>query len=204
VKTRRSFYTASTLSEHLDRRKEAHGRAALDPRNSGLFRRNRPKRRKRGMRPWRRLTRITEQLSDDAICLRVCLDPFDRVLTGNRGWTQPVSSRSSGPVWHEGDGDPPRWIFRGHRNAAWRLNPRAWRTAAEGDPLHSMISKLASAQIRNHDDVKPGTTLHRALAWTHAERLVLNEFRRIGWRLGFEVDEPSSSSDGPQLRARRY
>jgi hypothetical protein len=101
--------------------------------------------------------------------------------------------RASNPVWHEGDGDPPRWIFRGHRNAAWRLKPRAWRTAAEGNPLHSMISKLASAQIRDHDDIKPGTTLHRALAWTHAERLVLNEFRRIGWRLGFEVDEPRSS-----------
>jgi hypothetical protein len=56
-----------------------------------------------------------------------------------------------------------------------------------------MFSKLASARISDHDDIKPGTTLHRALAWTHTERLVLNEFRRIGWRLGFEVDEPVSS-----------
>jgi FRG domain len=29
-----------------------------------------------------------------------------------------------------------------------------------------------------------------ASAWVHAERLVLNEFRRSAWRLGFEVEEP--------------
>jgi FRG domain len=101
--------------------------------------------------------------------------------------------RASNPVWHEAYSDPPRWIFRGHRNAAWRLKPRAWRTAGERNPLHSMINKLASARVSDHDDIRPGTTLHRGLAWTHAEKLVLNEFRRIGWRLGFEVDEPCSS-----------
>jgi hypothetical protein len=101
--------------------------------------------------------------------------------------------RASNPVWHEDDADPPQWIFRGHRNAAWRLKPRAWRIATEGNPLRSMIGKLARAQISDRDDIKPGTTLHRALAWIHTERLVLNEFRRIGWHLGFEVNEPVSS-----------
>jgi hypothetical protein len=101
--------------------------------------------------------------------------------------------RASNVVWHESDADPPRWIFRGHRNAAWRLKPRAWRTAAEGNPLHSMIKKLNSATIEDHDEIKPGTTLHQALAWTHAERVVLNEFRRIGWYLGFDLNEPLSS-----------
>jgi hypothetical protein len=37
--------------------------------------------------------------------------------------------RASNPAWHESDGDPPRWVFRGHRDARWRLKPRAWRTA---------------------------------------------------------------------------
>ena len=101
--------------------------------------------------------------------------------------------RASNVVWHEGDADPPRWIFRGHRNAVWRLKPRAWRTAAEGNPLHSIIKQLNSAAIEYHDEIKSGTTLHQALAWTHAERIVLNEFRRIGWQLGFDLNEPLSS-----------
>jgi hypothetical protein len=102
--------------------------------------------------------------------------------------------RASNPAWNENHcGDPPRWVFRGHRNVSWRLKPRAWRTAAEGNPLHAMIDRLAEAQIGDNKEIRPGTLLHRALAWTHAERLVLNEFRRIGWNIGFEVDEPVST-----------
>jgi hypothetical protein len=98
--------------------------------------------------------------------------------------------RASNPIWHENDGDPPRWVFRGHRNVAWRLKPRAWR--AESNSLRPMIEKLARVEVRDKPKIKPGTPLHRALAWTHAEKLVLNEFRRIGWQMGFEVDEPNS------------
>jgi FRG domain len=101
--------------------------------------------------------------------------------------------RASNPIWHEDDGDRPRWVFRGHRNVAWRLKPRAWRTAVEGNPLHVMIGKLANAEISENNSIKPGATLHQALAWTHAEKLVVNEFRRIGWRMGFDVDEPDTS-----------
>jgi hypothetical protein len=101
--------------------------------------------------------------------------------------------RASNPIWHEDDGDPPRWVFRGHRNVTWRLKPRAWRTSAEGNPLHAMIGKLATAAVEDNDNIKPETPLHRALAWTHAEKIVLNEFRRIGWHMGFEVEEPDSS-----------
>lgn len=100
--------------------------------------------------------------------------------------------RASNPVWHEVDGDPPRWIFRGHRNASWRLKPQAWRSATEGNPLHTLLANLAKAEVRDAETVKPGTDLHRALAWTHAEKIVLNEFRRIGWHMGFDVDEPAS------------
>jgi hypothetical protein len=89
-------------------------------------------------------------------------------------------------------------VFRVHRDVSWRLKPRAWRTAAEGNPLHAMIDRLAEAidrlaEIEDDREIRPGTPLHRALAWTHAERLVLNEFRRIGWGMGFEVDEPIST-----------
>lgn len=105
--------------------------------------------------------------------------------------------RASNPVWHESDLDVPRWVFRGHRNVAWRLRPQAWRSAAEGNRLHAMIEKLAKAEIRTRNgidvQVPSSTILHRALAWTHAEKIVLNEFRRIGWRMGFEVDEPDTS-----------
>ncbi|WP_080583995.1 FRG domain-containing protein [Bradyrhizobium japonicum] len=101
--------------------------------------------------------------------------------------------RASNPVWHERNLDVPRWIFRGHRNVAWRLRPQAWRSAGEENRLHAMIEKLATAEVRDKDDIKPGTNLHRGLAWTHAEKLVLNEFRRIGWRMGFDVDEPDTS-----------
>jgi len=112
--------------------------------------------------------------------------------------------RASNPVWHEVGADPPRWVFRGHRNAAWRLKPRAWRTAVEGNPLYVTIGKLANARISDGDNIKPGTALHRALAWTHAEKLVFNEFRRIGWHMGFEVDEPVSTysmdlNNGPDV-----
>lgn len=100
--------------------------------------------------------------------------------------------RASNPVWHEDDSDPPRWIFRGHRNSSWRLKPKAWRSAAEDNPLHALLAKLARAEISDDDTVKPGTNLHRALAWTHAEKIVLNEFRRIGWQMGFDVVEPIS------------
>ncbi len=100
--------------------------------------------------------------------------------------------RASNPVWHENDGDPPRWVFRGHRNVAWRLKPQAWRSVTEGNPLHAMIRKLANAEVRDNDKTKPGTNRHQALTWTHAEKLVLNEFRRIGWHTGFDVDEPVS------------
>jgi hypothetical protein len=101
--------------------------------------------------------------------------------------------RASNPAWHENDGDPPRWVFRGHRDVSWRLKPRAWRTAAEGNPLHATIDKLAKARIDDENKIEPRAPLHRALAWTHAERLVLNEFRQIGWHMGFEVDEPVST-----------
>jgi len=101
--------------------------------------------------------------------------------------------RASNPIWHENDGDPPRWVFRGHRNVAWRLKPRAWRSPAEGNPLQAMIDKLITARVQDDDSIKPGTALHKALAWTHVEKLVLNEFRRIGWHMGFEIDEPESS-----------
>jgi hypothetical protein len=101
--------------------------------------------------------------------------------------------RASNPVWHENDGDSPRWVFRGHRDVTWRLKPRAWRTGVEGNPLHAMIGKLANVEVRDNDDIKPETPLHRALAWTHAEKVVLNEFRRIGWHMGFETDEPDST-----------
>ena len=37
------------------------------------------------------------------------------------------------------------------------------------------------------------TALHQALAWTHAEKIILNEFRRVGWHMGFYVDEPLST-----------
>jgi hypothetical protein len=112
--------------------------------------------------------------------------------------------RASNSVWHEKDADPPRWVFRGHRNVGWRLKPLAWRAATEGNPLHAMIAKLANARVSDNDNLVPGTMLHRALAWTHAERLIVNEFRRIGWHLGFEVDEPVSSysmdlSYGPEV-----
>jgi FRG domain len=100
--------------------------------------------------------------------------------------------RASNPVWHEDDVDLPRWIFRGHRDASWRLKPRAWRSASEGNPLHKLLTKLASLEVSDAETVKPGTALHRALAWTHAEKIVLNEFRRIGWQMGFGVIEPSS------------
>lgn len=100
--------------------------------------------------------------------------------------------RASNPVWHEDDGDPPRWVFRGHRNVAWRLKPRAWRSTAEGNPLDSLITKLGAAEVRDAETVKAGTPLHKALAWTHAEKIVLNEFRRIGWQMGFDVVEPFS------------
>ena len=66
--------------------------------------------------------------------------------------------RASNPVWHENDGDPPRWVFRGHRNVAWRLKPQAWRSVTEGNPLHAMIRKLANAEIRDNDKNKSGTT----------------------------------------------
>jgi hypothetical protein len=98
--------------------------------------------------------------------------------------------RASNPAWHQGDSDPPRWIFRGHRNVAWRLKPVAWREAHDGNRLHPMISKLAKVPLDDDDSVPPGTSLHRGLAWTHAERVALNEFRRIGWHMGFEVEEP--------------
>jgi hypothetical protein len=100
--------------------------------------------------------------------------------------------RASNSVWHEADGDPPRWVFRGHRNVVWRLKPQAWRSVADGNPLRAMIDKLANAEISDNDKIKAGTNRHRALTWTHAERLVLNEFRRIGWHMGFDVDEPVS------------
>jgi hypothetical protein len=100
--------------------------------------------------------------------------------------------RASNPIWHEDNGDHPRWVFRGHRNASWRLKPRAWRTASEGNPLHVMIGRLTKAEIDHGEVVRPNTPLHQALAWTHAEKLVLNEFRRIGWNMGFQVDEPIS------------
>lgn len=105
--------------------------------------------------------------------------------------------RASNPVWHESDSDIPRWVFRGHRNAAWRLKPQAWRSPAEGNRLHVMIERLATAEVGASDGtdavVPSGTNLHKALAWTHAEKLVVNEFRRIGWRMGFDVDEPDTS-----------
>ncbi|MEY9161643.1 hypothetical protein ABIG04_010017 [Bradyrhizobium japonicum] len=79
---------------------------------------------------------------------------------------------------------------------SWRLKPSAWRSLAEGNPLHTMIERLGTAEVRTRDGlgakVQPGTSLHKALAWTHAEKLILNEFRRIGWRMGFDVDEPST------------
>jgi FRG domain len=111
--------------------------------------------------------------------------------------------RASNPVWHVEDINTPCWVFRGHRDASWRLKPRAWREAAEGNPLHAMIGKLAKARVGRENKIE-SEKLHRALAWTHAERLVLNEFRRIGWHMGFEVDEPVSdfSMDlnyGPQV-----
>jgi FRG domain-containing protein len=103
--------------------------------------------------------------------------------------------RASNPVWHDSDpdSDPQRWVFRGHRDARWRLKPRAWRTAAEGNPVHPMIDKLATAPVHDDPEVESGTPLHRGLAWTHAEKIVLNEFRRIGWHMGFDVAEPSST-----------
>lgn len=101
--------------------------------------------------------------------------------------------RASNPIRHEEEGDPPQWVFRGHRNVKWRLKPRAWRPPAEGNSLHCLIEKLATARIDNDDGVFPGSSLHKALAWTHAEKIVLNEFRRIGWRQGFKVDEPRSA-----------
>lgn len=103
--------------------------------------------------------------------------------------------RASNPVWHETElsGDPPRWVFRGHRNKEWRLKPRAWRSAMEGNPLHALIDKLSTAEVRDADAIKVGTTLIRALGWTHAEKIVLNEFRRIGWQMGFDVVEPIAS-----------
>lgn len=100
--------------------------------------------------------------------------------------------RASNPVWHEDDGDPPRWIFRGHRNVSWRLKPRAWRSAHEGNPLHNLLTRLAQAEVEATEPVERGTALHRALAWTHGEKIVLNEFRRIGWQMGFDVVEPVS------------
>jgi hypothetical protein len=100
--------------------------------------------------------------------------------------------RASNPIWHESDADPPKWVFRGHRDATWRLKPRAWRSKAEGNPLHVMIDKLGQARISDNDSIVPGSPLHRGLAWTHAEKIVLNEFRRIGWHMGYDVDQPVS------------
>ncbi|WP_081492496.1 FRG domain-containing protein [Bradyrhizobium genomosp. I (2014)] len=117
--------------------------------------------------------------------------------------------RASNSAWHEESGiGIPQWIFRGHRNAAWPLKPQAWRSASEGNRLHTMIARLMTAEVRARDglDVKglSGTNLHKALAWTHAEKLVLNEFRCIGWRMGFDVDEPDTSysmdlNDDPRI-----
>lgn len=63
--------------------------------------------------------------------------------------------------------------------------------------LQNMIAKLTAAELRLKDGRdNPDTlteNLQRALAWTHAEKLVLNEFRRVGWRMGFDVDEPDAS-----------
>jgi hypothetical protein len=101
--------------------------------------------------------------------------------------------RASNPIWHDSHSDLPRWAFRGHRNVAWRLRPRAWRTENEGNPLHVMIRKLANARVQDKDDIQPGTKSHLGLAWTHAEKLVINEFRRIGWQMGFDMEEPDSS-----------
>lgn len=100
--------------------------------------------------------------------------------------------RGSNPIWHktEFSGEPPRWIFRGHRVAAWRLRPQAWRSSDEGNPLHPLIEKLRRANVRNASGIEPGGSLHLGLAWTHAERAVLHEFRRLGWLMGFEVEEP--------------
>ncbi|QDM18173.1 FRG domain-containing protein [Tardiphaga sp. vice278] len=103
--------------------------------------------------------------------------------------------RASNSAWHDST-DFPQWVFRGHRNASWRLKPTAWRSAGS-NPLQNMIAKLTAAELRLKDGRdNPDTlteNLQRALAWTHAEKLVLNEFRRVGWRMGFDVDEPDAS-----------
>jgi len=91
--------------------------------------------------------------------------------------------RASSPAWHDDSTDILQWI-RGHRNASWRLKPTAWRPAAGGNPLHHMIDSLTTADVRSKDGVDIQDELNAnwrvALAWTHAEKLVLNEFRRMG------------------------
>jgi hypothetical protein len=105
-----------------------------------------------------------------------------------------ATMRASNSIWHEVEfsGDPPQWVFRGHRDVKWRLKPSAWREANEGNQLHSLIKKMSDVRVNGDDAVVPGSPLHRALAWTHAERVAMNEFRTIGWRMGFEVEEPAS------------
>jgi hypothetical protein len=55
--------------------------------------------------------------------------------------------RASNSVWHETDADPPRWVFRGHRNVGWRLKPLAWRAAAEGNPFKPKLRAILTQRI---------------------------------------------------------
>lgn len=100
--------------------------------------------------------------------------------------------RPSNPIWQNDDGDPPNWIFRGHRSSKWNLTPAAWRSN-QSNPLSELINRLNNRSLWHEERAICDRELH-AQAWVHAEQMAINEFRRSAWKLGYRVNEPSKES----------
>jgi len=110
------------------------------------------------------------------------------------------------PLWNEEFNSP--WIFRGHRDATWVLQPRVWR--ADGQKIIAPIlerlrNKIQRREIRSielllpHDlypgkDIKVTNFIHVA-----AEYDVVNQFVEMADKLGYPIPDSQNLVNGVQF-----
>ena len=116
--------------------------------------------------------------------------------------------RSSHPRW-ESEGSPWNrdWVFRGQRDASWKIEPSAWRAEIEQHRLFKVFSKEysdddASNMVRSHTSYFKGSDSHnletarRLYAFKKFEYYTAKQFIELADEIGFRVPEARKHIEG--------
>ena len=109
--------------------------------------------------------------------------------------------RSSNSHWIDNESWHQEWVFRGQRDANWRIEPSAWRNEIEKHELFVHLLKEVTGEqanrlLRSHrgqfasdDDAVNLLIARRVSAFKQFEYIVVKDFVELADELGFRVPE---------------